>query len=105
MAAEIKPGQWVTVKVTSKPRALAGRKTLVRLFEQDPAVRSERRRLAKTRPPKDTRRGGRIWICRPPRLDIVKMDPGSSYKIFASVSVLRDLKSVESYVQIAPAKK
>lgn len=104
MAAEIKPGQWVNVKVTSRPRAAAGRKTLVRLFEQDPEVRRERTRLSKSRPPRDTRRGGRIWICRPPRLEIVKTEPGASYRIFASVSVLRDLKSVESCVQISPAK-
>ena len=104
MASEIKPGQWITVKVKSQPRAIGGRKTLVRLFEQDPTIKIERRRHKKTRPVQDSRRGGRIWKNRPPQLSLVETTKGASYRIFASVSVLRDLKSVESYVQIAPAK-
>ena len=104
MASEIKPGQWITVKVKSQPRAVAGRKTLVRLFEQDPTVKIERRRHKNSRIIVDSRRGGRIWKNRPPRLSVVKTTKGASYRIFASVSVLRDLKSVEPYVQIAPAK-
>lgn len=103
MAAEIKPGQWIKVTVKSQPRALAGRKTLQRLFEQDPEVLKERARRKKTRPTHDQRRGGRIWIDKPAKLESVKVAPGASYKVFASLSALRDLKSVERYVELTPA--
>ena len=48
MAAEIKPGQikpgqWVSVKVTAEPQKEAGRKTMVRLFRQDTTVAEEHR--------------------------------------------------------------
>src|SRR5690606_28717542 len=103
MAGEMNPGQWVTVTVTAEPATAAGRKTLKRLFEQDPAVRKQRDRLAKTRQPEPSRRGGRIWINKPPHLELVDTKPGESHRVFASVSVLRDLKSVEKYVDIKPA--
>jgi len=103
MASEIKPGQWVTVKVTSEPRAAARRKTLVRLFEQDPTVRNERKRLARSRQVGSHRRGGRFWADRPAQLKAAPIKPGATYKLFASVAVLRDLQSVARYVEIAPA--
>ncbi len=101
--AEIKPGQWITVKVKSAPRAAAGRKTLVRLFEQDPAVKKERERLKKTRPVRQHRRGGRLWNDRPAKVEVVEVKPGASYKVFASLAALRDLQSVEKYVELNPA--
>ncbi len=83
--ADIKPGQWITVKVKAQPRAAAGKKTLVRLFEQDAAVRKERRRLSRSRITKPARRGGRLWNNIPQRLDIVAIAPGAQYRIFGSV--------------------
>jgi len=103
MAAEIKPGGWITVKVASEPKAAAGIKTMIRLFERDPAVRRERQRKAKARPVTTHRRGGRPWADRPPRLRVVSTAPGATYKLFASVDVLRDLESIAPYVQVTPA--
>jgi len=103
MAGEIKPGQWITVKVKSQPKAAAGRKTLVRLAEQDPKIKRERERLARSRPVGGHRRGGRIWADRPPRVNIVEVKPGATYRIFGSVDVLRDLKSIDRYVELTPA--
>ena len=60
MATQVKPGQWVNVTVKKRPRAAAQVKTLVRLFEKDPAVKKERERLSSTRPVREHRRGGRI---------------------------------------------
>jgi hypothetical protein len=102
MAAEIKPGQWLTVTVKSQPRAIASRKTMVRLFEQDPVVKKERARQKKTRPHHDQRRGGRIWIDKPGMLKVVEISPGASYKVFGSVQTMRDLKSIEKYVELKP---
>ena len=103
MAAEIKPGQWVNVKVTAEPRASAPVKTMIRLFEKDAAMVTERKRVTRARPVKTHRRGGRDWADRPPRIQVVKTKPGAVYKLFASVDVLRDLKSLGRYVEVTPA--
>ena len=38
------------------------------------------------------------------RLTTVSTDRGQSYRVFASVAALRDLASVEKYVDVKPAK-
>ncbi len=103
MALQVKPGQWVSVTVKSQPRTAAGRKTLVRLFEQDPAIRKERERQMKTRPIQPARRGGRLWNNKPARLEIVSTQRGATYRVFASVAALKDLQSVENHVDVKPA--
>lgn len=103
MATEVKPGQWVNVKVVSRPRAESRMKTMMRLFKQDPAVKKERQRRAESRPIGEHRRGGRMWKDRPPHLSAVEIKPGAQYRIFASVDVLKDLKSVASNVEVTPA--
>ena len=102
---QIKPGQWIKVKITSVPQAAKNRKTMIRLFEKDENIRTERKRLNKARPVTTHIRGGRPWANRPRQLQVVKMEPGATYKVFASVDVLRDLQSVEKFVEIKPAKK
>ena len=104
MASEITPGQWVNVKVTSEPKAEARKKTMVRLFEQDQGTKRERERLARARVTRRHRRGGRLWADIPPRLQVVKTTPGATYKLFASVDVLRDLNSIANCVEVTPDK-
>ncbi len=103
MSAEIKSGQWVNVKVTKRPRAAAKLKTMVRLFEKDATVKKERDRLARSRPVTSHRRGGRLWNDRPPRLPVAKTSLGATYKIFASVDVVRELASLGDHVEVSPA--
>jgi hypothetical protein len=103
MASQVKPGQWINVKVTALPKSVSGRKTMVRIFEKDRAAQSERRRLAKTRKPRADRRGGRLWWDRPARLQVVSTQPGATYKVFGSVDVLRELASLKGCVEITPA--
>jgi hypothetical protein len=103
MAANIKPGQWVNITVKSEPRAAAARKTMIRLFRKDARVAAEHKRLARARPVRFDRRGGRPWGDRPKFLPVARTTPGSSYRIFASVDVLRDLKSIDKYVDVKPA--
>ena len=43
MASQVKPGQWISVKITALPKSLGGRKTMVRIFEKDRQVQAERR--------------------------------------------------------------
>jgi hypothetical protein len=103
MATEVKPGQWVNVKVVSRPRAEARVKTLTRLFGQDREIKKARERQSKARPIGEHRRGGRMWKDRPPHLQLVEIKPGATYKIFASVDVLKDLRTVASNVEVTPA--
>jgi hypothetical protein len=103
MAAEIKPGQWVNVTVKAELRSEAKKKTLIRVCEKNPEVRTERARLSRSRKVRWDRRGGRLWPDRPARLAVVKTTPGSSYKVFASIDVLRDLNSLGSAVEVTPA--
>ncbi|HSW45137.1 MAG TPA: hypothetical protein VLM89_06160 [Phycisphaerae bacterium] len=103
MLSDIKPGQWVTIKVTRKPRREAGLKTLVRLCERAPVVRKERTRQKQVRVVRWDRRGGRLWADRPARLDAICTSPGSTYRIFASFDVLRELASIRNNVEVTPA--
>jgi len=103
MASQTKPGQWVKIKIKSEPRTQAGRKTLVRLCEKDPAVKKERVRLKRSRPTGEHQRGGRMFKDRPPRLQAVRLEPGATYRVFASVDVLQDITSIEKYVEVTPA--
>ena len=103
MATEINPGQWVKVTVKKQPRAAAKVKTLVKLCEKDAKVKLERTRLSRSRPTRFDRRGGRLWGDRPPRLPVVKTTPGASYRIFGSLDVIRELKSLGDCVDVKPA--
>lgn len=103
MAAEIKPGQWLSVKVTAEPKASAARKTMIRLLEEDEGVVAERKRLARARQVKTHIRGGRPWAVRPSRVQVVKTTPGAQYKVFGSVAMLRQLESISRYIEVTPA--
>jgi hypothetical protein len=102
-ATQVKPGQWINVKVLSSPKNEAGKKTMRRLFEKDNSLRQERKRLKRSRPPVPRIRAGRIWTNRPPRLEVVDFQPGATYKIFGSVDVMRDLQSISDLVEVSPS--
>jgi len=76
-ATQVKPGQWINVKVLSSPKNEAGKKTMRRLFEKG--------------------------TNRPPRLEVVDFQPGATYKIFGSVDVMRDLQSISDLVEVSPS--
>ncbi len=103
MASQVKPGQWISVKITALPKSAGGRKTMIRIFEKDQKVQLERRRLSRSRPARTHRRGGRLWCDRPARLQVVSAKPGTTYKVFGSVDVLRELESLKGCVEISPA--
>lgn len=103
MASQVKPGQWVNVKILALPKSAGGRKTMLRILEKDQKVQSERRRLSRSRKVKTHRRGGRLWHDRPARLQVVNTRPGATYRVFGSVDVLRELQSLKGCVEISPA--
>lgn len=101
--AEVKSGQWISVTVVARPRAAARVKTLMRLFNQDLKNQKARERQSRARPSREHRRGGRMWQDHPTRLPVLEIKKGARCRIFASVDVLKDLKSVGANVEVAPA--
>jgi hypothetical protein len=89
--------------MTAGRTAATSVKTMLRRFEQDPQVKRERTRVTRSRPVTSHRRGGLDWNDRPRRLQVVDTTPGQTYKVFASVAALRDLKSIEPYIEVTPA--
>lgn len=103
MAIDVKPGQWVKVKVINHPKRDGAIKTMHRVLERDKAMQTERKRLDAARPGTYHTRGGRPWLDKPARLKVCSLTPGAEYKIFATVQTIRDLNSVEKHVQVIPA--
>jgi len=103
--ADIATGSTVTFKIVKTPTNEAARKTLVRLLSKDKAVITEDKRLRKAR--KDNLvlapRSGRLWA-----INVVKQRPvtgkiGEQGTILASYDVVKDLKSVEKFIEVSAA--
>lgn len=102
---DIAPGTKVTVKITKRPTSAAAAKTLQRLLAKDPVVQKEDRRQTKVRKVgfRTQQRGGRDWEVRVVRQELVKAVPGEQGTITATADILRDLKSVERFVEVSKA--
>ena len=99
MSITAKPGQQLRVTISKTITRASARKTLERLFMKDKAVRSPLDVRAKNFKELPKRRGGQIWTKRPNKLhpDLVK---GFSANVVATPQSLRDLKSVEAFVDV-----
>lgn len=106
MSIDIAPGTTITVKVTKQPTNAAAAKTLVRILSKSEDAKAEDKRLTSLRKKHYTpgRRGGRWYSGRMPKLRPLKGDVGEQGTILASPDVIRDLGSVERFVEIAEAK-
>jgi len=105
MLENIETGQKVRVKVARQPTNAAARKTLARLLAKDPQIAAEQQRRKEVR---DTHkhvrtRAGRPWIVRPEKKPAITGDRGEAGTIRATYDVLKDLKSVEKFVEVSPA--
>ena len=102
MAIEVKPGQTVRVTISKTINREGARKTLERLFLQDKALRAPLDARSANFIPLPKRRGGCIWTKR-----VNKVHPTLQREQSATITVtpqsLRDLKSVESFVQVVGA--
>ena len=105
MSIDVKPGSKVSVKVTTCPTNQAAAKTLSRVFGSDASNRKKRQARKKLRAYGSERRtrGGRLWAVLPkaPRLVIPKK--GDSCQIFATSSLINDLRSVSRFVEVETA--
>ncbi len=102
---DIKPGTIVSVTVTKAPTNAAAEKTLTRLFRKDPAVARHHRLQQRKRPSfEEWRRGNATWHHQMKTKPAAKVAPGASYKLRATLDVIRDLASVSRFVDVKPAK-
>ena|SRR5947209_6319765 len=98
--ADYKTGQTLTVKVSKQITREGARKTLERLFMQDKTVCkpiNDRSANFKELP---KRRGGCIWTKRPNKVH-PELIEGASATIKATPQTLRDLKSVQAFVEVS----
>lgn len=101
----IAPGTRVNVKIVKRPTNAAAAKTLERLLSKDPAAKAEARRQEKVRKAafRTKQRGGRDWEVRIPRQAPVDVKVGNAGTITATLAALRDLQSVQRFVEVSPA--
>jgi hypothetical protein len=102
MAIEAKSGQTIRVTISRNINRASARKTIERLFLLDKSISkpiSLRSRNFKELP---KRRGGVIWTKRPNKVH-PDLASGQSATFKATPQLLRDLTSVENFVQVQPA--
>src|SRR5438270_12596827 len=102
MALDVKTGQTIRITVAKNINRESARKTIERLFLKDKAVRQPiaiRSRNFKELP---KRRGGVIWTKRPNKVH-PSLDRGAAATVKATPQLLRDLNSVESFIEVKPS--
>ncbi|MFP4143577.1 MAG: hypothetical protein ACOCTI_07010 [Phycisphaeraceae bacterium] len=103
--ADINPGDKINVKIVKRPTNQAALKTVQRLLARDPemAAEIERERKVRKRNTEIRSRGGRPWAVRLVKHHPVQGEVGEQGTMRATVDVLRDLPSVERFVEVTPA--
>ncbi|MEO0514788.1 MAG: hypothetical protein AAF086_05770 [Planctomycetota bacterium] len=101
---ELATGTKINLKIVKQPTNAAASKTLQRLLSKDPAVIAENKRHAKIRKKQETMspRGGRwrVWESRLAKQHPVTGALGEEGTIVASYDVLKDLPSVERFIEV-----
>ena len=103
MALDLKPGATVRVTINKTIKREGARKTLERLFMRDKAVSGPIAARSKNFKELPKRRGGQIWTKRPNKVH-PSLNKGTSATIKTTPQAIKDLKSVETFVEIASAK-
>jgi hypothetical protein len=99
MAIDVKSGQTVRVTISKNINRASARKTIERVFLLDKAVVRPialRSRNFKELP---KRRGGQIWTKRPNKVHPTLV-PGAGATVKMTPQIIRDLNSVETFVQV-----
>jgi len=102
MAIDVKNGQTVKVTISKSINRAGAKKTLERLFMLDKTVSKPMEARSRNFIPLPKRRGGQIWTKRPNKLhpDLAK---GASATFKATPQLIRDLGSVETFIQVHSA--
>jgi hypothetical protein len=99
MAIDLKPGETVRVTINKNITRESARKTLVRLFMSDKAVAKPIERRSRNFKEMPKRRGGAIWTKRPNKV-FPKLDRGAAATIKVTPQAVKDLRSVEDFIQV-----
>jgi hypothetical protein len=102
MAIDLKPGQSVRVTITKTINRDAARKTLERLFLKDKSIAGPLEARSRNFKPLPKRRGGVIWTKRPNKIH-PRLERGTAAIVTATPQAIRDLKSVEGFVDVKGA--
>ena len=100
MAIDLKPGTTVRVTINKNITRESARKTIERLFMKDKAISGPIAARSANFKPIPKRRGGRIWTKRPNKVHPV-LEKGLVATLKATPQLLKDLGSVEDFVQVA----
>lgn len=105
MIENIETGKQIKVTIVKQPTNAAAVKTLQRVLSKDEQAKAEQKRLerARRRNLRHHQRGGRQWAVRVVKQQPVQATVGASGTIKATYDTIRDLESVERFVQVAPA--
>ena len=99
MAIDVKSGQTVRITINKTINRASARKTLERLFLLDKQVRKPIERRSRNFKELPKRRGGVIWTKRPNKVHPV-LNPGASATFKATPQLIKDLNSVETFLQV-----
>jgi hypothetical protein len=99
MPIELKPGGTVRVTINKRVNRAAARKTLERLFMSDKTIAAPLEARSANFKELPKRRGGVIWTKRPNKLH-PELEKGASATIKATPQHIRDLQSVEDFVDV-----
>lgn len=105
MLDSIEPGSTITVKIVNQPTNAAASKTLARVLAKDPGHKAEDKRLHNVRQKNysPSMRGGRMYGGQLVKNAATAGKLGEAGTVLASVDVLRDLKSVERFIEVEKA--
>ena len=102
-STEVKPGGTVRVTISRTINRAAARKTLERLFMRDRAIAKPIEMRSRNFKELPKRRGGQIWTKRPNKIH-VSLNKGDAATVTATPQAIRDLASVEEFVEVKGAK-
>ena len=102
MAIDLQPNQTVRVTISKHISRAAARKTLERLFLQDKTVRAPIAVRSANFKELPKRRGGCIWTKRVNKVHPT-LNRGDSATIQTTPQSIRDLRSVEGFIQVGGA--
>src|SRR5437773_2341829 len=99
MAMNLKPGQQVRVTISKTITRAAARRTIERIFCKDKSLTKPLALRSRNFKELPKRRGGQIWTKRPNKIH-PDLRQGALARIKATPQLLRDLASIEGFVEV-----
>ena len=103
MPMTLKPGQQVRVTISKTITRAAARRTIERIFCKDKSLTKALELRSRNFKELPKRRGGQIWTKRPNKIH-VSLNKGDAATVTATPQAIRDLASVQEFVEVKGAK-